>query len=212
MALALIPRTANWLTRPLPPFGIPHGQAAQLGAMANFMARRLALFWCRELMPRSPRVPCRPARQRRANQSTEITSLATIATNTGAAVPAGTNLIGNVGQVYPGRLDTHNNIRDGHDNRHYCNARRECFSPYLHLRLFNPRQCCRRRQQNDSTVTGVVTGTLHFTQWTAPNASGVGVTEEVFSPCIISSATNTGIAVISGAPGTSGIVSVTAWG
>jgi len=64
----------------------------------------------------------------------------------------------------------------------------------------------------NSTVTGTVTGTLNFTQWTAPLASGIGLTEEIFSPCIISSATNTGIAVISAAPGSGGVVSVTAWG
>jgi hypothetical protein len=61
-------------------------------------------------------------------------------------------------------------------------------------------------------VTGTVTGTLNFTQWTAPLASGLGVTEEVFSPCIPASAVSTSIAVISAAPGTAGVVSVTAWG
>lgn len=64
----------------------------------------------------------------------------------------------------------------------------------------------------NSTVTGTVTGTLNFTQWTAPAASGIGLTEEIFSPCVISSAINTGIAVISAAPGSGGVVSVTAWG
>ncbi len=64
----------------------------------------------------------------------------------------------------------------------------------------------------NATVTGTITGTLNFTQWTAPNASGLGVTEEVFSPCIPASAVNTGIAVISAAPSTGGVVSVTAWG
>lgn len=64
----------------------------------------------------------------------------------------------------------------------------------------------------NSTVTGTVTGTLNFTQWTAPLASGIGLTEQVFMPCIPSSAINTGIAVISAAPGTGGVVSVTAWG
>lgn len=64
----------------------------------------------------------------------------------------------------------------------------------------------------NATVTGVVTGTLNYTQWTAPNASGVGTTEQTFLPCIISSAINTGIAVISAAPGTGGVVSVSAWG
>lgn len=64
----------------------------------------------------------------------------------------------------------------------------------------------------DSTVTGVITGTMHYTQWTAPAASGIGLTEQIFSPCIPSSAINTGIAVISAAPGSGGVVSVTAWG
>lgn len=64
----------------------------------------------------------------------------------------------------------------------------------------------------NATVTGVITATLNFTQWTAPNASGLGVTEMIFSPCIPASATNTSIAVVSAAPGTGGVVSVTAWG
>ena len=64
----------------------------------------------------------------------------------------------------------------------------------------------------NATVTGVVTATMNFTQWTSPNASGLGITEMIFSPCITSSAINTGIAVISAAPGTGGVVSVSAWG
>ena len=64
----------------------------------------------------------------------------------------------------------------------------------------------------NATVTGTVTGTLNFTQWTAPNASGLGVTEQIYNPCVPSSATNTAIAVISAAPGTGGVVSVTATG
>lgn len=64
----------------------------------------------------------------------------------------------------------------------------------------------------NATVTGTITGTLNFTQWTAPAASGLGVTEEVFVPCVPASAANTAIAVISAAPGTGGVVSVTAWG
>lgn len=64
----------------------------------------------------------------------------------------------------------------------------------------------------NATVTGTITGTMNFTQWTAPNASGVGVTEEIFSPCIPASAVNTTIAVVSAAPGTGGVVSVSAWG
>lgn len=64
----------------------------------------------------------------------------------------------------------------------------------------------------NATVTGVITATLNFTQWTAPNASGLGVTEMIFSPCVPASAANTSIAVVSAAPGTGGVVSVTSWG
>lgn len=64
----------------------------------------------------------------------------------------------------------------------------------------------------NSTVTGTITGTLNYTQWTAPLASGIGITEQIFSPCIPASAVNTSIAVISAAPGAGGVVSVTAWG
>lgn len=65
---------------------------------------------------------------------------------------------------------------------------------------------------NNATVTGTITGTLNFTQWTAPTASGLGITEMIFTPCIPASAANTSIAVVSGAPGTGGVVSSTAWG
>jgi hypothetical protein len=64
----------------------------------------------------------------------------------------------------------------------------------------------------NSTVTGTVTATMNFTQWTAPSTSGIGITEMIFTPCVPSSAINTGIAVISAAPGTGGVVSVSAWG
>lgn len=65
----------------------------------------------------------------------------------------------------------------------------------------------------NATVTGTITGTLNFTQWTAPLASGIGTTEpNIGSACIPASAANTGIAVISAAPGAGGVVSVTAWG
>lgn len=64
----------------------------------------------------------------------------------------------------------------------------------------------------NATVTGTVTGTMNFSQWTAPLASGIGLVEETFSPCIPGSSINTGIAVISAAPGTAGVVSVSAWG
>ena len=65
----------------------------------------------------------------------------------------------------------------------------------------------------NATVTGTITGTLNFTQWTAPLASGIGVVQpNIMGPCIPAIAVNTGIAVISAAPGSGGTVSVTAWG
>ncbi len=64
----------------------------------------------------------------------------------------------------------------------------------------------------NATITGTITGTLNFTQWTAPLASGLGITENTFTPCVPASAVSTSIAVISAAPGTGGVVSVTAWG
>jgi hypothetical protein len=48
--------------------------------------------------------------------------------------------------------------------------------------------------------------------WVAPLASGLGVDEGIFAPCVPASATNTGIAVVSGAPGSGGTVSSHATG
>jgi hypothetical protein len=62
------------------------------------------------------------------------------------------------------------------------------------------------------TLTGVITGTMSSELWVAPNASGLGVDEQIFSPCIPSSAVNTAISAVSGAPGTGGVVSVHIWG
>ena len=64
----------------------------------------------------------------------------------------------------------------------------------------------------NATVTGTITGTLNFTQWTAPLASGIGIAEMIFSPCVPASAANTSIAVVAAAPGSGGVVSTTAWG
>lgn len=64
----------------------------------------------------------------------------------------------------------------------------------------------------NATVTGTITGTLNFTQWTAPLASGIGITEPPITKCIPASGVATSIAVVSAAPGSGGTVSVTAWG
>ena len=59
-----------------------------------------------------------------------------------------------------------------------------------------------------NTITGVITATLSSLMWIAPAASGIGVDEQIFSPCIPASATNTPIAIVSGTPGASGNVTV----
>jgi hypothetical protein len=64
----------------------------------------------------------------------------------------------------------------------------------------------------NAVVSGTISGSLNFTQWTAPLASGLGVTEMIFSPCVPASAANTSIVVTSAAPGSGGTVSVSAWG
>jgi len=61
-------------------------------------------------------------------------------------------------------------------------------------------------------LTGVITSTMNFTHWTAPAASGMGITEMIFQPCVPASAANTSIAVQSPAPGTGGSVTVNSWG
>lgn len=61
-------------------------------------------------------------------------------------------------------------------------------------------------------VSGTITGSLNFLQWIAPLASGIGLTEEIFTPCVPASALNTDIVVTTGAPGSGGADSVSAWG
>jgi len=64
----------------------------------------------------------------------------------------------------------------------------------------------------NATVTGLAGGTMNFTQFTAPLASGIGAVEETFNPCLPASSVNTTIVVTSAAPGAGGTVSVSAWG
>jgi len=62
------------------------------------------------------------------------------------------------------------------------------------------------------TVTGVITGTLTMSQYVPANTAGVGELKRDFAHCIPASATNTGIAVVSGAASTGGVTAVNAWG
>lgn len=63
-----------------------------------------------------------------------------------------------------------------------------------------------------NTITGLITATMSHIMWVAPAASGLGIDEQIFNPCIPASAANTGIAIVSGAPGSGGNVSSTGWG
>ncbi len=63
-----------------------------------------------------------------------------------------------------------------------------------------------------NTITGVITATLSSIMWIAPAASGIGIDEQIFSPCIPASGTNVDIAIVSGAPGSGGAVSSKGWG
>lgn len=63
----------------------------------------------------------------------------------------------------------------------------------------------------NATVTGTVTGTLNFEMGTGATPAVV-ITQQSFTPCVPASAVNTSIAVVSAAPGTGGVISVSAWG
>jgi hypothetical protein len=138
---------------------------------------------------------------------------ATTATNTAAAIPAGTNNIGNVGQIsqYPVGATPLTASATGTTGATTATLT-EVTSSYTFICGFSIRANATAAATGNATVTGTITGTLNFTQWTAPLASGLGVTEEIFAPCVEASAISTSIAVVSAAPGSGGVVSVTAWG
>lgn len=146
-----------------------------------------------------------------ALQTTGNTSLATIATNTAAATPAGANAIGITGNGY---TSTQAPITASATGTTAATTATLAASASLktYICWFSIRANATAAATANSTVTGTVTGTLNFTQWTAPLASGIGLTEMIFNPCIPSSAINTAIAVVSAAPGSGGVVSVSAGG
>jgi hypothetical protein len=130
-----------------------------------------------------------------------------------APLPAGTNNIGNVGQVSPYPATAVPITASATGTTGATTATLTNVSGHTtYICGFSIRANATAAATNNATVTGTITGTLNFTQWTAPLASGIGVTEEIFSPCVPASAVSTSIAVVSGAPGSGGVVSVTAWG
>jgi len=145
-----------------------------------------------------------------ANQTTANTSLATIAANTGAAVPAGTNLIGNVGALPPAGSTSTNGSNTGTtaatSTTLAADAAKTEYVCWISIRANATAAATGNATLSDGTKT------FNFTQWTAPTASGLGVTEEVFNPCIPATAVNTAWTLTSAAPGTGGVVSVSIGG
>lgn len=176
-----------------------------------------------------------------ANQSTEIASLATIATNTGAAIPAGTALIGKVGfdQTTPGTTNGvqvnaalpagTNTIGTVGQLTYPVGATPLTASATgttaattatlagttgktTYVCGYSIRANATANTNVTNTLTGVISGTMSSIMWVPANTAGLGVDEQIFSPCIPASTTNTGIAAVSGAPGTGGLVSSKIWG
>lgn len=151
-----------------------------------------------------------------ANQATEIASLATIATNSALPLPAQSTHTVNIGAVdainpYPATAVPYTATATGTTGATTATLA-GASSVTTYICGFSIRANATAAVTGNATVTGVITATLNFTQWTAPNATGLGVTEMIFSPCVPASGTNQSIAVVSAAPGTGGVVSVTAWG
>ncbi len=147
-----------------------------------------------------------------AKQDTGNTSLSTIATAVQAAIPAGTNTIGTVGQLpYPVGSTPYTASTTGTTTATTATLT-GASSVTTYLCGFSIRANATSASTGDATVTGIISGTLHFTQWTAPAASGLGITEMVFMPCLPASTTSTSVAIVSAAPGSGGVVSVSAWG
>lgn len=130
-----------------------------------------------------------------------------------AALPAGTNTIGNVGQVsqYPVGATALTASATGTTAATTATLAGTT-GKTTYICGYSIRANATAAVTVTDTLTGVVTATMSSILWVAPLASGLGVDEQIFSLCIPASATNTGIAVVSGAPGSGGSVSVKAWG
>lgn len=148
-----------------------------------------------------------------ANQATAIASLATIATNTGAAIPAGSATIGAVNFVsqYPTGATAITASATGTTAATTATLAGTS-GKTTYICGYSIRANATAAATVTNTITGVITATLSSIMWVAPLASGIGIDEQIFSPCVPASATNTGIAIVSGAPGSGGTVSSKGWG
>lgn len=151
-----------------------------------------------------------------ANQTTANTSLATIATNSALPLPAQSTHIVNVGAVdsineYPATAVPYTASATGTTAATTATLA-GASSVTTYICGMSVRSNATAAATGNITVTGVISATMNFTHWTAPLASGIGITEMIFKPCVPASGTNQSVAVVSPAPGTGGVISVTAWG
>lgn len=144
---------------------------------------------------------------KRTNQN-----VTTLNATAAAAVPAGTNTIGTVGQLpYPVGATPITASATGTTGATTATLA-GTGGKTTYICGYSIRANATAATTVTNTITGVITATLSSIMWIAPAASGIGIDEQIFSPCIPASATNTGIAVVSGAPGTGGLVSSKGWG
>lgn len=171
-----------------------------------------------------------------ANQTSELTKLDTIITNTGGPIPtqANTVSIGAVGQsgtwtIQPGNTPNTTPWLANSTTQYPSGATPITASATgttgattatlagtsgktTYICWYSIRANATAATTVTNTITGVITGTLSSIMWVAPAASGIGLDEMIFNPCVPASATNTGIAAVSGAPGSGGLVSSKAGG
>jgi hypothetical protein len=132
--------------------------------------------------------------------------------NTSAALPAGTNSVGNVGPLaYPIGAVPYTSSATGTTGAVSAGLS-GATSVTTYLCGFSIRANATAASTSNATVTGTISGTLNFQHWYAPSASGMGITEMIFAPCVPASGTNTTINVTLPAPGSGGAGSVSVWG
>lgn len=128
-----------------------------------------------------------------------------------SAIPPGPNSIGNVGNIFPiGATPTFGSATS--TNAAILTA------TLAAVASVTQNVCWISVRANATAATNTFasltdgTKTYNFLEWVAPNASGVGIAEEIFNPCIPASATNTPWTLTGGNPTTGGQQSVTIGG
>lgn len=147
-----------------------------------------------------------------AKLRTMTAQLNTIAASIAAAIPAGTNTIGTVGQLpYPVGATPITASATGTTGATTATLA-SVGGKTTYICGYSIRANATAATTVTNTITGVITATLSSIMWVAPLASGIGIDEQIFSPCVPASGTNVDIAIVSGAPGSGGTVSSKGWG